>query len=151
MHPLAFVTYRPPATTNRLLAEPGGGPWVNWAWVEVSCGRFVDGCIVRSKHVAGGPLSSLDRSVVRTISMHDLHRHVYIRYFLLSNCPREKQVEISSSSHAIFDSFPRSFFLVTVSSMDAKIMDIFLYTLDASWSQSADWDLRLVIYYFPSM
>ncbi len=30
----------PPATPNRLLAEPGGGPWVNCAWVEVSRGRL---------------------------------------------------------------------------------------------------------------
>ncbi len=37
----------PPATTNRLLAEPGGGPWVNCAWVEVSRGRFVGGRIVK--------------------------------------------------------------------------------------------------------
>jgi hypothetical protein len=37
----------PPATTNRLLAEPGGGPCVNCAWVEVSRGRFVGGRIVK--------------------------------------------------------------------------------------------------------
>ncbi len=38
----------PPATTNRLLAEPGGGPWANYAWVEVSRGRFVGGRIVKA-------------------------------------------------------------------------------------------------------
>jgi hypothetical protein len=38
----------PPATTNRLLAEPGGGPWVNCAWVEVSRGRFVGGRIIKA-------------------------------------------------------------------------------------------------------
>jgi hypothetical protein len=38
----------PPATTNRLLAEPGGGPWANCAWVEVSRGRFVGGRIVKA-------------------------------------------------------------------------------------------------------
>jgi hypothetical protein len=36
----------PPATLNRLLAEPSGAPWVNRAWVEVSRGRFVGGCQV---------------------------------------------------------------------------------------------------------
>jgi hypothetical protein len=30
------------------LAEPGGGPWVNCAWVEVSRGRFVGGRIVKA-------------------------------------------------------------------------------------------------------
>jgi hypothetical protein len=29
------------------LAEPGGGPWANCAWVEVSRGRFVGGRIVK--------------------------------------------------------------------------------------------------------
>jgi hypothetical protein len=43
----------PPATTNRLLAEPGGGPWVNCAWVEVSRGRFVGGHIVKVPIVPG--------------------------------------------------------------------------------------------------
>jgi hypothetical protein len=38
----------PPATTNRLLAEPDGGPWVNCAWVEVSRGRFVGGRIIKA-------------------------------------------------------------------------------------------------------
>jgi hypothetical protein len=38
----------PPATTNCLLAEPGGGPWANCAWVEVSRGRFVGGRIVKA-------------------------------------------------------------------------------------------------------
>jgi hypothetical protein len=38
----------PPATTNPLLAEPGGGPWVNCAWVKVSRGRFVGGRIVKA-------------------------------------------------------------------------------------------------------
>jgi hypothetical protein len=38
----------PPATTNRLLAEPGGGPWANYSWVEVSRGRFVGGRIVKA-------------------------------------------------------------------------------------------------------
>ncbi len=38
----------PPATTNRLLAEPGGGPGANCAWVEVSRGRFVGGRIVKA-------------------------------------------------------------------------------------------------------
>ncbi len=44
----------PPATTNCLLAEPGGGPWANCAWVEVSRGRFVGGRIVK---VPRGPTS----------------------------------------------------------------------------------------------
>jgi hypothetical protein len=30
------------------LAEPGGGPWANCAWVEVSRGRFVGGRIVKA-------------------------------------------------------------------------------------------------------
>jgi hypothetical protein len=38
----------PPATTNRLLAEPGGGPGVNCAWVEVIRGRTVGGRIVKA-------------------------------------------------------------------------------------------------------
>jgi hypothetical protein len=38
----------PPATTNRLLAKPGGGPCVNCNWVEVSRGRFVGGRIVKA-------------------------------------------------------------------------------------------------------
>jgi hypothetical protein len=38
----------PLATTNRFLAEPGGGPWVNCAWVEVSRGRFVGGRIIKA-------------------------------------------------------------------------------------------------------
>ncbi len=32
---------------NRLLAEPGGGPWVNCAWVEVSRRRFVGGRTIK--------------------------------------------------------------------------------------------------------
>jgi hypothetical protein len=43
----------PPATTNRLLAEPGDGPWVNCAWVEVSRGRFVAGRIVKAPYSCG--------------------------------------------------------------------------------------------------
>ncbi len=40
-----------PAITNRLLAEPGGGPWVNCAWDEVSRGLFVGGHIIKApKH-----------------------------------------------------------------------------------------------------
>jgi hypothetical protein len=41
---------------NRLLAEPGGGPWVNWAWVEVSHGHFVGD--VSSKHLRKFPLGT---------------------------------------------------------------------------------------------
>jgi hypothetical protein len=37
----------PPATMNRLLAEPAGGPWVNCAGVEVLRGRFVGGRIIK--------------------------------------------------------------------------------------------------------
>jgi hypothetical protein len=33
------------------LAEPGGGPWANCAWVEVSRGRFVGGRIVKAPHL----------------------------------------------------------------------------------------------------
>ncbi len=33
---------------NRLLSEPGGGPGVNCAWVELSRGRFVGGRIVKA-------------------------------------------------------------------------------------------------------
>jgi hypothetical protein len=33
---------------NRFLTEPGGGPRVNCAWVEVSRGRFVGGRIVKA-------------------------------------------------------------------------------------------------------
>jgi hypothetical protein len=32
------------------LAEPGGGPWANCAWVEVSRGRFVGGRIVKAPY-----------------------------------------------------------------------------------------------------
>ncbi len=39
----------PPVTTNRLLAEPGGGPGVNCAWVKVLRGRTVGGRIVGTK------------------------------------------------------------------------------------------------------
>jgi hypothetical protein len=38
----------PPATTNRLLAEPGGGPWVNCAWVELSLGRKAGGLNIKA-------------------------------------------------------------------------------------------------------
>jgi hypothetical protein len=31
----------PPLTTNRLLAEPDGSPWVNFTWVELLRGRFL--------------------------------------------------------------------------------------------------------------
>jgi hypothetical protein len=37
----------PPVTTNRLLAEPGGGPWVNCAWVELSLGPKAGGLNVK--------------------------------------------------------------------------------------------------------
>ncbi len=40
----------PPATTHHLLAEPGGGPWVNCAWVEVPRGRTVGGRIVKAPY-----------------------------------------------------------------------------------------------------
>ncbi len=38
----------PPATTNCLLAGPGGGPRVNCAWVEVSRGHFVVRRIIKA-------------------------------------------------------------------------------------------------------
>jgi hypothetical protein len=37
----------PPATMNRLLAEPASGPWVNCPGVEVLRGRFVGGRIIK--------------------------------------------------------------------------------------------------------
>ncbi len=44
-----FFHFRPPpATTNCSLAEPGGGPWVNCAWFEVSRGCFVGGRFVKA-------------------------------------------------------------------------------------------------------
>jgi hypothetical protein len=38
----------PPETMKCLLAEPGGGPWVNCAWVEVLRGSFVGGRIIKT-------------------------------------------------------------------------------------------------------
>jgi hypothetical protein len=43
----------PPATMNRFLAEPAGGPWVNCAWVEVLRGRFVGGRIIKGPKKVG--------------------------------------------------------------------------------------------------
>jgi hypothetical protein len=68
----------PPATTNRLLAEPGGGPWVNCAWVEVSRGRFVGGRIVKSKHrilsiLSWGKLSAAQYKSVNSCHYSSLH------------------------------------------------------------------------------
>ncbi len=68
----------PPATTNRLLAEPGGGPWVNCAWVEVSRGRFVGGRIVKSKHrilsiLSWGKLSAAQYKSVNSCHNSSLH------------------------------------------------------------------------------
>jgi hypothetical protein len=37
-----------PATRNWLLVKPSGSPWVNCAWVEVSCGRYVGGRTVKA-------------------------------------------------------------------------------------------------------
>jgi hypothetical protein len=51
-----------PATTNRLLAEPGGSPGVNCAWVKVIRGRTVGGCIVKA------PMLSLSAHVIPGVS-----------------------------------------------------------------------------------
>jgi hypothetical protein len=48
------------------LAEPGGGPWANCAWVEVSRGRFVGGRIVKAP-IFTPPLGLLTKRCVSSI------------------------------------------------------------------------------------
>jgi hypothetical protein len=78
----------PPATTNRLLAEPGGGPWVNCAWVEVSRGRFVGGRIVKapsiSSYAAAGLSSLLTYYFLFQRMQLQFHPHFYILLYSFS-------------------------------------------------------------------
>ncbi len=61
----------PPATTNRLLAEPSGSPWVNCAWVKLSRGRFVFGRFVKAPW-------GRQTFCVAILHCHVVHKHAKI-------------------------------------------------------------------------